>query len=63
MRVGPGRLRDKLDAVLESVRTDDAMHLVGLQPRRQLREPVNQLMWQDPTVAHRRALFRVCFFF
>ena len=48
-------MRDELDTVFEPIRTDDAMHLFGLQPRRQLREPVNQLMWQTPNVAHQRA--------
>jgi hypothetical protein len=33
------------------------MQLFGLQPRSQLGEPVNQLMWQVTTVAHRGASF------
>jgi hypothetical protein len=39
------------------------MQLFGLQPGRQLCEPLNQLMWQAATLPHRRVRFRVCFFF
>ena len=54
---------NQLAAVLEPVRTDNTMQLLGLQPRRQLCEPVNQFMWQTATLPHRRVTFRVCFFF
>jgi hypothetical protein len=48
---------DELGAILQSVHTDHTVYLFGLQPRSQLREPVNKLMRQVPTLLHRARTF------
>jgi hypothetical protein len=39
-------LGDEIDAILEAVRTDDAMQQLGLQLRRELGEAVNEVVRQ-----------------
>jgi hypothetical protein len=39
-------LRDEIDAVLEAVDRDDPMQQIGLQPRRQLGQAMNELVRQ-----------------